>query len=106
MKRIKEKIARILDTEIRNLLGGLTPEKRLAVALSLLGVMTLVFITVISCGIYRIGYDEALSQIPQIRSIAIPELIRQDTLPEHQLRYLDSIRHNRFNDIYDDTADE
>lgn len=105
MKRFKEKLDRMLDTEIRDLLGSLSPGKRLAVALTLLGTMFLVFISVIGYGLYRIGHDEAMRQMQGIRSIAIPNFI-PDTLPRSQRRYLDSIRHNRLNDLHDDTAGE
>lgn len=105
MKRLKEKIDRILDTDIRELLGRLSPGKRLAVALSLLGTMFIVFISVIGYGLYRIGHDEAIRQMQRTGSIVIPDFGR-DTLPEHQRRYLDSIRDNRLNDMRDDTAGE
>lgn len=106
MKRFKEKFVRILDTGIRDLIGRLSPEKRLNVALSLLGVMTLVFIIVVGHGVYRIGHNEALSQMQRIQSIVIPEFILHDTLPEHQQRHLDSIRYNHLNDMHDDTSEE
>lgn len=105
MKRLKEKFDRILDTEIRDLLGHLSPGKRLAVALSLLGAMFIVFISVIGYGLYRIGHDEAMRQMRRTGSIVIPDF-GQDTLPEHQRRYLDSIRYNHLNDMHDDTAGE
>ena len=105
MKRFKEKLDRMLDTEIRDLLGSLSPGKRLAVALTLLGTMFLVFISVIGYGLYRIGHDEAMRQMQRTGSIVIPDF-GQDTLPEHQRRYLDSIRYNYLNDTHDDTAGE
>lgn len=105
MKKLKEKIDRILDTEIRELFGRLSPAKRLAVALSLLSVMSLAFVSVIGYGLYRIGHDDAMQQMQEIRSIAIPNFI-PDTLPRSQRRYLDSIRHNRLNDLHDDTTGE
>lgn len=105
MKKLKEKLDRILDTEIRDLLGSLSPGKRLAVALTLLGTMFIVFISVIGYGLYRIGYDEAMQQMQRTGSIVIPDFW-QDTLPEHQHRHLDSIRYNHLNDAHDDTAGE
>ena len=105
MKKLKEKLVRILDTDIRDLLGRLSPEKRLAVALALLGTLFLVFISVIGYGLYRIGHDEAMRQMQRTGSIVIPDF-EQDTLPEHQRRYLDSIRYNHLNDTHDDTAGE
>lgn len=105
MKRLKEKLDRMLDTEIRDLLGSLSPGKRLAIALSLLCTMFIVFISVIGYGLYRIGHDEAMRQMQRLGNIVIPDF-GQDTLPEHQLRYLDSIRYNHSNDTHDDTAGE
>ncbi len=105
MKRLKEKLVRILDTDIRDLLGRLSPGKRLAVALSLLGTMFIAFISVVGYGLYRIGHDEAMQPLPRIESLALPDWGR-DTLPEHQRRYLDSLRSNRKSDMHDDTAGE
>lgn len=105
MKKLKEKLDRILDTEIRDLLGRLSPGKRLAVALMLLGTMFIVFISVVGYGLYRIGHDEARRQMQRIENIVIPDF-GQDTLPEHQQRHLDSIRYNHLNDAHDDTAGE
>ena len=105
MKRFKEKLDRMLDTEIRDLLGSLSPGKRLAVALTLLCTLFLVFISVIGYGLYRIGHDEAMRQMQLTGSIVIPDF-GQDTLPEHQRRYLDSIRYNHLDDTHDDTAGE
>lgn len=105
MKRLKEKIDRILDIEIRNLLGRLSPGKRLAVALTLFGTMFIVFISVVGYGLYRIGHDEAMQQMQRIENIVIPDF-GQDPLPEHRQRHLDSIRYNHLNDVCDDPAGE
>ena len=105
MKKLKEKISRISDIRIRDWLKCLSPERRLSIALSLLGTMVIVFIAVVGHGLYRIGRGGTMQQTRRTGSIVNPDF-GQGTLPEHQRRYIDSISYNRLNDMLDDTARE
>mgnify|MGYP001087069864 FL=1 len=105
MNRLKEKYVLPLSTELRAMLGRLSPGQRLTIALTLLGVMVFVFVTVIGYGLYRLGHEDTIRHMPPVESIVVPDFV-PDTLPEQQLRYLDSLRRNRLNDPHDDISAE
>lgn len=104
MKELKEKIDRFLYVGIGEPLRRLSPRKRLIIALTLLGVLLVIFTTVIARGLYRIGRDEALPQLRHIRPVTLPEL--PDTLPADQRHYLEKMLENRLNELPDDTDNE
>lgn len=89
MKKLKEKINRVLDTELRELFGRLSPQRRLVIAFSLFGVLFLCFASVMGYGLYRIGRDEAMQEMMQITPVILPDLVPRDTLPAEQERYLE-----------------
>lgn len=80
MKRIKERIDEVLNTEIRSVLGRLSPKHRLAVAAAIFFTLFSGYGITIGYGLYRIGRDDAAYRLSEMPRISIPYCADTDSV--------------------------
>lgn len=80
MKRIKERIDEVLNTEIRSVLGRLSPKQRLAVVAAIFFTLFSGYGITIGYGLYRIGKDDAAHRLSEMPRISIPYCADTDSV--------------------------